>query len=204
MPLGRSRRSELTDPSQALHSLTSALAPTLAPTQDVFPGEELVSISGCNSTIGYLCGALTLHLSSGRVIECKGENASVFGAPFAHHAAASPSGYHEPTFAGCTGRCTGLRPLARPPSQSGRRHQPRQASSVECRDEYTPFFFCCGICIYLLFLAGSIVMIIMSESIKQGWYVTEVLCNATNEWQCEFYQMATECKDTTDTVLETG
>ena len=139
MPLGRSRRSELTDPSQALHSLTSALAPTLAPTQDVFPGEELVSISGCNSTIGYLCGALTLHLSSGRVIECKGENASVFSAPFAHHAAASPSGYHEPTFAGCTGRCTGLRPLARPPSQpapanrpthaaaqSGRRHQPSQ------------------------------------------------------------------------------
>ena len=37
-------------------------------------------------------------------------------------------------------------------------------------------------------------MIIMSEGIKQGWYVTEVLCNATNEWQCEFYQMATECK----------
>ena len=41
-------------------------------------------------------------------------------------------------------------------------------------------------------------MIIMSEGIKQGWYVTEVLCNATNEWQCEFYQMATECRDTTD------
>ena len=41
-------------------------------------------------------------------------------------------------------------------------------------------------------------MIIMSESIKQGWFVTEVLCNATNEWQCEFYQMATECRDTTD------
>ena len=59
-------------------------------------------------------------------------------------------------------------------------------------------FFCCGICIYLLFLAGSIVMIIMSEGIKQGWYVTEALCRATNEWQCEFYQMATECRDTTD------
>ena len=88
---------ELTDPSQALHSLTSALAPTLAPTQDVFPGEELVSISGCNSTIGYLCGALTLHLSSGRVIECKGENAGVFGAPFTHHAAPSPGRHHELT-----------------------------------------------------------------------------------------------------------
>ena len=44
-------------------------------------------------------------------------------------------------------------------------------------------------------------MIIMSEGIKQGWYVTEVLCNATNEWQCEFYQMATECRDPTDIVL---
>ena len=41
-------------------------------------------------------------------------------------------------------------------------------------------------------------MIIMSEGIKQGWYVTEVLCSATNEWQCEFYQMATECRDTAD------
>ena len=41
-------------------------------------------------------------------------------------------------------------------------------------------------------------MIIMSESIKQGWYVTEALCRATNEWQCEFYQMATECKGATD------
>ena len=59
------------------------------------------------------CGALSLRLSSGRVIECKGENASVFGAPFTHHAAPSPGGYHEPTFE--DGRCTGLRPLARPP-----------------------------------------------------------------------------------------
>ena len=28
--------------------------------------------------------------------------------------------------------------------------------------------------------------------------MTEVLCKATNGWQCEFYQMATECRDTTD------
>jgi len=28
--------------------------------------------------------------------------------------------------------------------------------------------------------------------------VTEVLCKATNGWQCEFYQMATECKGATD------
>ena len=195
---------ELTDPSQALHSLTSALAPTLAPTQDVFPGEELVSISGRNSTIGYVCGALTLHLSSGRVIECKGDNPCL-DAPFTHHAAASPSGYHEPTFA--NGRCTGLRPIARPQpqpapagrpphaaaataaTQSGRREENAEASS-ECCDED----LCCGICMYLLLIAGSIVMILTSESIKQGWYVTEALCRATNEWQCEFYQMATECK----------
>ena len=198
---------ELTDPSQALHSLTSALAPTLAPTQDVFPGEELVSISGRNSTIGYVCGALTLHLSSGRVIECKGDNPCL-DAPFTHHAAASPSGYHEPTFA--NGRCTGLRPIARPQpqpapagrpphaaaataaTQSGRREENAEASSeccdLQCRKR------CYLLCIYLLFIAASIVMIIMSESIKQGWYVTEALCRATNEWQCEFYQMATECK----------
>ena len=68
--------SELMDPSQTLHLLTSALAPTLAPTQDVSPGEELVSISGHNSTMGYLCGSISLRLSSGRVIEYKGENAT--------------------------------------------------------------------------------------------------------------------------------
>ena len=28
--------------------------------------------------------------------------------------------------------------------------------------------------------------------------MTEVLCKATNGWQCEFYQMATECKGATD------
>ena len=76
-------------------------------------------------------------------------------------------------------------------------------ASSECCDR-TMWCYCCLLCIYLLFIAASIVMIIMSESIKQGWYVTEALCRATNEWQCEFYQMATECKDTTDTVLETG
>ena len=81
-------------------------------------------------------------------------------------------------------------------AQSGRRDQPREASS-ECCDA-TGKFICCGLCTCLLFIAGSIVMIIMSESIKQGWFVTEVLCNATSEWQCEFYQMATECRDTTD------
>ena len=52
---------------------------------------------------------------------------------------------------------------------------------------------CCVFCIYILFIAGSIVMIDMSESIKQG-----ALCKATNGWQCEFYQMATECKGATD------
>ena len=83
--------------------------------QEVSPGEDLVSISGHNSTMGYLCGAITLRLSSGRAIECKGENANVFGAPFTHHAAASPGGYLEPTFA--DGRCTSLRPLSRPPPQ---------------------------------------------------------------------------------------
>ena len=109
---------------------------------------------------------------------------------------------------------TGLRPIARPQpqpapagrpphaaaataaTQSGRREENAEASSeccdLQCRKR------CYLLCIYLLFIAASIVMIIMSESIKQGWYVTEVLCNATNEWQCEFYQMATECKGATD------
>ena len=76
-------------------------------------------------------------------------------------------------------------------AQSGRRDQPREASS-ECCDA-TGKFICCGLCTCLLFIAGSIVMIIMSESIKQG-----KLCKATNGWQCEFYQMATECKGATD------
>ena len=71
---------------------------------------------GCSPTFcRQRCGAITLRLSSGRAIECKGENANVFGAPFTHHAAASPGGYHEPTFA--DGRCTSLRPLSRPPPQ---------------------------------------------------------------------------------------
>jgi len=50
---------------------------------------------GCNHPMVCLpprCGAVTLRLSSGRAIECKGENANVFGAPFTHHAAASPGG----------------------------------------------------------------------------------------------------------------
>ena len=29
--------------------------------------------------------------------------------------------------------------------------------------------YCCGFCIYILLIAASIVMIIMSESIKQGY-----------------------------------
>ena len=64
-------------------------------------------------------------------------------------------------------------------AQSGRRDQPREASSEFCDEEMK--CLCCGFCIYLLLIAASIVMIIMSESIKQGWYVTEVLCSATNE-----------------------
>ena len=60
------------DPSQALHLLTSAVAPT----QEFYPGEELVSVTGHNSTEGYLCASITLRLSSGRVIEYKGENAT--------------------------------------------------------------------------------------------------------------------------------
>ena len=39
----------------------------------------------------------------------------------------------------------------------------------------------------MLFLASGIVMIIMSQSIKQGWYVTAARCTVPNGWHCEFY-----------------
>jgi hypothetical protein len=56
---------------------------------EVFPEEKLVAISGCNSRLqptrqptSYLCGMVLLHLSSGRVIMCVGENPFVWPAVF--------------------------------------------------------------------------------------------------------------------------
>jgi len=46
----------------------------------------------------------------------------------------------------------------------------------------------------LLFLASGIVMIIMSQSIKQGWYVTAARCTVPNGWHCEFYQHRHKCQ----------
>ena len=46
----------------------------------------------------------------------------------------------------------------------------------------------------LLFLASGIVMIIMSQSIKQGWGVTAARCTVPHGWHCEFYQHRHECQ----------
>ena len=81
---------------------------------EVFPGEQLISISGCNSILrptSYLCGMAILHLSSGRSIMCMGANPGVFGTPFMH--AAPGGGVLEPTFL-IDGCCTGLQLLSRP------------------------------------------------------------------------------------------
>ena len=59
---------------------------------EIFPGEQLVSISGCNSILrptSYLCGMVVLLLSSGRTIMCMGAHPGVFGTPFMH---AAPGG----------------------------------------------------------------------------------------------------------------
>ena len=75
---------------------------------EVFPGEQLVSISGCNSILrptSYLCGMVVLLFSSGRTIMCMGAHPGVFGAPFMH--AAPGGGVLDPTF--FDGCCTGLR-----------------------------------------------------------------------------------------------
>ena len=41
-------------------------------------------------------------------------------------------------------------------------------------------------------IAACIVMIMVSLGMLEGSYVTEGLCNATNEWQCELYQSDVE------------
>ena len=46
----------------------------------------------------------------------------------------------------------------------------------------------------MLFLASGIVMIIMSQSIKQGWGVTAARCTVPNGWHCEFYQHRHKCQ----------
>lgn len=46
------------------------------------PGERIVAVRGHHSSMGYLCGGITLLLSSNRTIAFVGENANVFGAPF--------------------------------------------------------------------------------------------------------------------------
>ena len=48
------------------------------------PGERLIGVKGRHSTMGYLCGEVVLHLSAGRSIEFKGDNANVFGDTFSH------------------------------------------------------------------------------------------------------------------------
>ena len=99
-------------------------------------------------------------------------------------------------------------------AQSGRRHQPRQGnafssmrrSSESCCSEFYKMCKSCKSCIcnvitlhFFLQVSGIVMFIVTAAScqcVLWGSYVTERLCNATNEWQCEFYQNATECNDT--------
>ena len=46
------------------------------------PDERIVGVRGRQSTMGYLCGALTFVLSSGRELAFTGENPNVFGDAF--------------------------------------------------------------------------------------------------------------------------
>ena len=82
---------------------------------DVRPGEKLVMVTGRDSSMGYLCGSVTLQLSSGRAISVAGENPSVFGGAFTHAVPEQPasSRYVEPRFD--AGRCTGLHRCGQPP-----------------------------------------------------------------------------------------
>jgi mannosyl-glycoprotein endo-beta-N-acetylglucosaminidase len=48
----------------------------------VAPGERVVRVMGAQSAMGYLCGSVALHLSSGRVIAVQGDNPSAFGPSF--------------------------------------------------------------------------------------------------------------------------
>eukprot|EP00962_Isochrysis_galbana_P045767 scaffold18144_cov130-Isochrysis_galbana.AAC.4 len=50
--------------------------------QPVAPDERVVRVTGAQSAMGYLCGSVTLHLSSGRLIAVQGGNPSVFASAF--------------------------------------------------------------------------------------------------------------------------
>lgn len=81
---------------------------------DVRPGERLVSVTGHDSSMGYLCGSVTLQLSSGRAISVAGENPSVFGGAFTHAVPEQPVGHYvELRFD--AGRCTGVNRRGQPP-----------------------------------------------------------------------------------------
>ena len=69
------------------------------------PGERIVAVRGHHSSMGYLCGGITLVLSSRRTIAFVGENANVFGAPF-EFAVPSDDELADVRFA--DGKCVGV------------------------------------------------------------------------------------------------
>ncbi len=103
--------------------------------QPVRDGERIVGISGNHSTMGYLCGSITLELTSGRRIDFLGENTSVFGERFRH---AVPAGEAAADVRFQDGRCLGLvlaserasqpRPVAMP---SAAQPSPRALSTAD-------------------------------------------------------------------------
>ena len=73
--------------------------------REVPTGERVVAVRGHASTMGYLCGSLTLMLSSGKEIACIGENANVFGAAFEY---VVPEGDELADITFADGNCTGV------------------------------------------------------------------------------------------------
>ena len=73
--------------------------------QQLQPGERIVAVNGRHSTMGYLCGAVSLVLSSGRELAFKGENSDVFGGSF-EYVVPPDDEIADVQFA--DGRCTGI------------------------------------------------------------------------------------------------
>ena len=81
--------------------------------------QAVVCVRGRQSTMGYLCGAIELQLTSGRVVAFIGENSATFGDPFEyklpsaahphtpnHTPNTSPGALRDLRFSG--GRCLGI------------------------------------------------------------------------------------------------
>ena len=71
----------------------------------VHPNEDILLVQGHDSKMGYLCGSITVTLSSRRCITIAGNNTSMYGSEF-QHVVPSDDSVAEVRFA--YGRCVGL------------------------------------------------------------------------------------------------